>query len=77
MATKILCVAEKPSIAKAVAGILGGGNFQTVGHMEYDFFSSGLLRALNLCRVIQAISTSRITPSRSILADHGEIARFV
>jgi hypothetical protein len=28
---KILCVAEKPSIAKAVAGHLSGGQFQTVG----------------------------------------------
>lgn len=27
---KILCVAEKPSIAKAVAEILGGGRFTTV-----------------------------------------------
>lgn len=27
---KILCVAEKPSIAKAVANHLGGGNVQTV-----------------------------------------------
>lgn len=30
MARKVLCVAEKPSIAKAVAGHLGGGRFQTV-----------------------------------------------
>ncbi|KAI9732252.1 MAG: DNA topoisomerase [Claussenomyces sp. TS43310] len=29
MARKILCVAEKPSIAKAVAGHLGGGRFST------------------------------------------------
>lgn len=28
--TKVLCVAEKPSIAKAVATHLGGGQFQTV-----------------------------------------------
>ena len=28
--TKVLCVAEKPSIAKAVAGHLGGGQFRTV-----------------------------------------------
>ncbi|KAM3419262.1 DNA topoisomerase [Cercospora zeina] len=27
--TRVLCVAEKPSIAKAVAGHLGGGHFQT------------------------------------------------
>lgn len=30
MAPKILCVAEKPSIAKAVAGHLSGGSYQTV-----------------------------------------------
>lgn len=29
--TRILCVAEKPSIAKAVAGHLSGGHYQTVG----------------------------------------------
>jgi DNA topoisomerase-3 len=28
--TRVLCVAEKPSIAKAVAGHLAGGNPQTV-----------------------------------------------
>jgi DNA topoisomerase IA len=30
MAARILCVAEKPSIAKAVAGHLGGGQVRTV-----------------------------------------------
>lgn len=30
MPGKILCVAEKPSIAKAVAGHLSGGQYQTV-----------------------------------------------
>jgi hypothetical protein len=28
--TRILCVAEKPSISKAVAGHLSGGSYQTV-----------------------------------------------
>lgn len=28
--TKVLCVAEKPSIARAVANHLGGGQFNTV-----------------------------------------------
>lgn len=32
MAQKILCVAEKPSIAKAVANHLAGGNAQPVSH---------------------------------------------
>lgn len=31
MARKILCVAEKPAIARAVATHLSGGSFQTVG----------------------------------------------
>jgi DNA topoisomerase IA len=30
MVTKVLCVAEKPSIAKAVANHLAGQNVQTV-----------------------------------------------
>ena len=30
MATKILCVAEKPAIAKAVANHLAGGNVNVV-----------------------------------------------
>lgn len=30
MVTKVLCVAEKPSIAKAVANHLAGGQVQTV-----------------------------------------------
>lgn len=30
MVTKVLCVAEKPSIAKAVANHLSGGSAQTV-----------------------------------------------
>lgn len=33
MARKILCVAEKPAIARAVATHLSGGAFQTVGFL--------------------------------------------
>lgn len=32
---KILCVAEKPSIAKSVAQHLAGGNINTVGFVQY------------------------------------------
>lgn len=39
--TKILCVAEKPSISKAVAGHLSGGQLQTVS------LSNGIWLALN------------------------------
>lgn len=31
---RILCVAEKPSISKAVAGHLSGGQLQTVGYVS-------------------------------------------
>ena len=41
MARKILCVAEKPSIAKTVAQHLGGGQVQTV-----RVFSCEALQAL-------------------------------
>jgi hypothetical protein len=34
MARKILCVAEKPAIARAVATHLSGGSFQTVSGSE-------------------------------------------
>lgn len=36
--TKILCVAEKPSIAKAVANILGGGRVTTVRIITYALY---------------------------------------
>lgn len=35
---KILCVAEKPSIAKAVANILGGGRVTTVRIISYALY---------------------------------------
>ena len=35
MVTKVLCVAEKPSIAKAVANHLAGQNVQTVSRTLY------------------------------------------
>lgn len=34
MVTKVLCVAEKPSIAKAVAGHLSGGSARVVSHLS-------------------------------------------
>jgi DNA topoisomerase-3 len=37
MVTKVLCVAEKPSIAKAVANHLSGGNVQTVSPVTNSF----------------------------------------
>ena len=35
--TRILCVAEKPSISKAVAGHLSGGHYQTVSALSCWF----------------------------------------
>lgn len=37
--TRILCVAEKPSISKAVAGHLSGGHYQTVGAFSRWFMA--------------------------------------
>lgn len=34
MAPRILCVAEKPAIAKAVANHLGGGQVRTVSELD-------------------------------------------
>jgi hypothetical protein len=42
MPGKILCVAEKPSIAKAVAGHLSGGPFQTVSGLSHGSLFSQL-----------------------------------
>ena len=68
---KILCVAEKPSIAKSVAQHLAGGNINTVGQV-----SSNLQQTLTLRREVSlAINMSRITSSTSILARHGDLAQ--
>jgi DNA topoisomerase-3 len=34
---RVLCVAEKPAIAKAVSQHLSGGSFQTVSRLEGEF----------------------------------------
>lgn len=44
---KVLCVAEKPSIAKAVAGHLAGGHVESVGHIPFPvYFSSSCMLTL-------------------------------
>lgn len=43
--TNSLCVAEKPSVARSIAGILSGGQYQTVGLLE------AILSACRMCFV--------------------------
>lgn len=42
MARKILCVAEKPAIARAVATHMSGGSFQTVSGSQISRMSKQL-----------------------------------
>lgn len=71
---KILCVAEKPSIAKAVAEILGGGRFTTV----FMPFSPQRATVLDVCTdtalstMFQAPHITRTMSLTSILAANGE-----
>lgn len=70
---KILCVAEKPSIAKAVAGHLSGGSFQTAntGHTytkNYTFdFDFG--RPWGNCNVVMTCVSGHLTDA-DFDADH-------
>lgn len=70
--TKILCVAEKPSIAKAVSRILGGGQVNTVSsvHIEVEIEMEDLI--LTKIREKAEINSSKTTNSHSISADNGE-----
>lgn len=67
---KILCVAEKPSIAKAVAGHLSGGPYQVVSkNLKVKMSPAELSSA-----IFQVTSISRITASTSISVDDGVLA---
>ncbi len=68
MARRVLCVAEKPSIAKAVSQHLSGGQVNTVSWDEFCIDEIGLM---NTSGASLAILTSRITISILILAHHG------
>lgn len=69
MPNKILCVAEKPSIARAVATHLSGGTFETVGRTFVRDFSTSVDRVF---RGILPSTISKTTPFLLILVDHGE-----
>ena len=67
---KILCVAEKPSIAKAVAQHLSGGNVNTVSLICDHGFAYRIHVHREMCLVA---NISRITNSTSLLASHGAV----
>lgn len=69
---KVLCVAEKPSIAKAVAGHLSGGTSQVVSPLSV--LSSGRL-ANNPSSTTRGTSISRTMSLTTILARAGATAR--
>lgn len=65
MARKILCVAEKPAIARAVATHMSGGSFQTVSvpHIALDRANlEGSMRfvAINMSRTMSLTLTSEV-----------------
>jgi DNA topoisomerase IA len=65
MARKILCVAEKPAIARAVATHMSGGSFQTVSvsHIALkraNFKGSMRFEAINMSRTMSSTSTSEV-----------------
>lgn len=70
---KILCVAEKPSIAKAVAEILGGGRFTTVFiPFSYQRELSWTCTDMALSTMFQEPRITRTMSLTSILAANGE-----
>jgi len=60
MVTKVLCVAEKPSIAKAVAGHLSGGSHRVVSFTHSATYNSRILTD-SRCSPTHARHISRIT----------------
>lgn len=67
MARKILCVAEKPAIARAVATHLSGGSFQTVSTQEPSWIPTNFDST-----PFVAIHMSKTTNLNSILGAPGE-----
>ena len=54
---RVLCVAEKPSIAKSIAQILSGGQYTTVSmkHIDRVVYSLRLWKAQHLLQVHQEL----------------------
>lgn len=72
MAPKILCVAEKPSIAKSVAQHLAGGHVQGVRLDSRSSFPIMYI-LIGFSVMSQVIDMSRITTSTMPFLNHGEI----
>lgn len=73
MVAKILCVAEKPSIARAVAAHLGG-RYETVSRCALPNASSRISKNLYRREMSGASIGSRITSLNLPLAHHGALA---
>jgi len=73
MVAQVLCVAEKPSIAKAVAQHLAGGNVPSVGNR--DFFGRFTCPDVYARRVLEDWLGSKTT-NLIILSQHGDLARL-
>lgn len=68
---RVLCVAEKPSISKAVAGHLSGGSIQTVSPIPQPSKAAANSVARSMAR---ATSISKTTASPLTLASLGGLA---
>lgn len=68
-------MAEKPSIAKAVAGHLSGGSFQTVCDIYVLLEAMALDRANRASRDQQTTNTSRTIHSVTTLGADGETVK--
>ena len=71
MSRKILCVAEKPAIARAVASHMSGGSFQTVSVPQNRDGNVSKITSTQF----EGINMSKITSLTSILAVPGVTAR--
>lgn len=73
MVVKILCVAEKPSIARAVSDHLSGGTATPVGGHALIFS----FLVLTLCRTTLAVQHGSRTTNSLTLFQHGDLAMLL